>query len=53
MLKWIHDEWLHLRAHLALRRLSPYARQAVLNASPQTIQKIDAILESRRERSSR
>lgn len=49
MLKWIRIEWLRLKAMWAWLTLTPLARQAVRNATPETIRKIDAILETRRE----
>ena len=50
MLHWIQIEWLRLRAIWALLWLTPKARQAVLNTSAATWEKIDAELEKRRER---
>lgn len=51
MLPWIRIEWLFLKGLWAWLTLTPKARTAVRNSSPQTWQRIDAILDARRERS--
>ena len=49
MLHWLRIEWLFLKGLWAWLTLTPLARTAVRNSSPETWQRIDAILDERRD----
>jgi hypothetical protein len=47
--RFFHAEWVHLQCLWTLLWLPPEARQAVLNATPETLRKLEAFLDARRD----
>lgn len=49
MLKWIHIEWLRLKARWYWYQVKPSSRRVALNTSPEVRRKIIAALDARRD----